>query len=206
MTTVDTPPRTTPNPFYVIQPQWRENYAEYCWFEGAFTPAEVGRIIEQAEDFEPENATVGNYRSVDANIRSSIVRWVHPNADNLWLFERLVSLVGACNQQRYGFDLTGLNEGLQVAEYRPGGFFSWHKDHGPMMHSIRKLSVTVQLSDPADYEGGDMEFFLGPQVEIAPKAIGTAIVFPSYVMHRVTPLTQGKRRSVVGWFSGPPYR
>jgi PKHD-type hydroxylase len=206
MTAVDTPPLTKTNPFYVLQPQWRQNYADYCWFDGVFTRDEVRRIIELADDFPPEEATVGNYRNIDANIRSSVVHWMHPNADTLWLFERLVAIVGACNQQRYGFELTGLNEGLQVAEYGPGGFFSWHKDHGPDMHSIRKLSVTVQLSDPDDYEGGEMEFMASPHAQTAPKGIGTAIVFPSFVMHRVLPITQGKRRSVVGWFSGPPYR
>jgi PKHD-type hydroxylase len=207
MTTVDVPPQVnTPAPFYVLQPQWRQNYADYCWFESAFTPDEVRRIIELSEEFPPEEATVGNYRAIDGKIRSSIVRWVHPNANNLWFFDRLVTLVGTCNQQRYGFELTGLNEGLQVAEYRPGGFFSWHKDHGPDAHSIRKLSVTVQLSDPGDYDGGDMEFLAGPRAEVAPKALGTAIIFPSYVMHRVMSIERGSRRSVVGWFSGPPYR
>jgi PKHD-type hydroxylase len=191
---------------YTLPPPRLPQYADVCWFEEAFSREDVARIREVAELFPPETATVGNAREIDAGIRTSVVRWVSPTTDSVWLFDRLAQLVGGCNQSRYGFDLWGLNEGLQVAEYGPGGFFSWHKDHGRDAHSIRKLSVTIQLSDPGDYEGGDMEFLFGPDVTTAPRGFGTAIVFPSYVMHRVTPVTRGVRRSVVAWVSGPPYR
>jgi len=206
MTVTAAPPQTVLRPVYTIQPQWRANYADFCFFEGAFSQDDVSHILENAQEFPEEEATVGNYRSVDTTIRSSIVRWMHPRESTVWIFDRLVSLVGSCNESRYGFDLTGLSDGLQVAEYRPGGFFSWHKDHGPQKHSVRKLSVTVQLSHPEEYEGGEMEFLANPEVDIAPKTFGTAIVFPSFVMHRVRPVTNGTRRSLVGWFSGPPYR
>ena len=183
-----------------------DQYSDYCWFENVLSPEDVNRVLTHANLIEPESATVGGDRGLDYGIRKSVVRWLRPCEANFWLFRRITDLVWSCNQVRYGFDLRGLNEGLQVAEYAPGAFFSWHKDSGNGVHSIRKLSVTIQLSDPADYEGGDMEFLFGPEITTAPKAIGTAIVFPSYIMHRVTPVTRGHRRSVVAWISGPPYR
>lgn len=183
-----------------------DQYADYCWFEQAFAPDEVRAILELARRFPTQTASVGTERAVQTGIRTSEVRWVPPTQDSAWVFQRLTDLIAPCNEARYGFDLTGMHEGLQVAEYRQGGFFSWHKDHGQGAHSIRKLSVSVLLSDPSEYEGGDMEFLAGPEIVCAPKALGTAIVFPSFVMHRVTPVTSGVRRSVVAWVSGPPYR
>ncbi|MGB0178111.1 MAG: 2OG-Fe(II) oxygenase, partial [Owenweeksia sp.] len=82
----------------------------------------------------------------------------------------------------------------------------WHMDFGAGEISHRKLSMTVQLSDPADYEGGDLEFMINQKVVTAPRTRGTVIVFPSFILHRVTPVTKGVRHSVVGWVSGTPFR
>ncbi|MDB2656544.1 2OG-Fe(II) oxygenase [Crocinitomicaceae bacterium] len=79
-------------------------------------------------------------------------------------------------------------------------------DFGAAEISARKLSVTVQLSDPDEYEGGDLEFMINHKTVKAPRKKGTIVVFPSFIMHRVTPITKGTRQSIVGWVSGPPYR
>jgi PKHD-type hydroxylase len=79
-------------------------------------------------------------------------------------------------------------------------------DFGAGEISHRKLSLTVQLSDPAHYEGGVLQFMLNQKIVDAPKERGTVIVFPSFMMHRVTPVERGVRRSLVGWVSGHPYR
>ena len=184
----------------------RDQYDDFCWFDGFFSREDVARILEMAAQSEPEQAAVRPQHTLDEAVRSSTVRWVHADADNLWLFDRIAGLIKGCNDVRYGFDLWAMTEGLQIADYEVGSFFAWHKDHGNGAHSIRKLSITVQLSDPADYDGGDMEFMAGPEVRVAPKTLGTAIIFPSFVMHRVTAVTRGIRRSLVSWISGPPYR
>jgi PKHD-type hydroxylase len=79
-------------------------------------------------------------------------------------------------------------------------------DFGAGEISHRKLSLTVQLSDPNDYEGGKLQFMIDRHVDDAPAQRGTVIVFPLFVMHRVTPVERGVRRSIVGWVSGLPYR
>lgn len=98
------------------------------------------------------------------------------------------------------------HEELQLAKYSDRGFFDWHLDFGAGEISARKLSMTIQLSDPNDYEGGDLRFMINKEIVNAPKEKGTIIIFPSFIMHRVTPITKGTRQSIVGWVSGPPYR
>ena len=66
--------------------------------------------------------------------------------------------------------------------------------------------MTIQLSDADAYEGGDLQFMINNKIVNAPREKGTIIIFPSFVMHRVTPITKGTRQSIVGWVSGPPYR
>ena len=184
----------------------RDDYDDFCWFDEFLSRDEVARILEVAAAVEPEPAAVGDERAINEAIRASVIRWIYPNADNFALFDRIGGLVKGCNDARYGFDLWAMTEGLQIAEYRLGNFFEWHKDHGKGAQSTRKLSITIQLSDPSEYDGGEMQFMAGPEVRSAPKTLGTAIVFPAFVMHRVTAVTRGVRRSLVSWISGPPYR
>lgn len=66
--------------------------------------------------------------------------------------------------------------------------------------------MTIQLSDTDAYEGGDLQFMINNKIENTPREKGTIIIFPSFIMHRVTPITKGTRHSIVGWVSGPPYR
>jgi PKHD-type hydroxylase len=84
---------------------------------------------------------------------------------------------------------------------------------GEFSGKIRKLSVTINLSDPKDYKGGNLRFDFGPHdqkkrfhtcTEIRPR--GSIIVFPSHVFHQVTPVTKGTRHSLVMWSLGLPFR
>jgi PKHD-type hydroxylase len=91
----------------------------------------------------------------------------------------------------------------QLAEYTQGDEYIWHLDLGSQ-RLRRKLSASVQLSDSTDYDGGDLEFW---NTETAPRTQGTLIVFPSYLLHRVTPVTRGTRLSLVAWAIGEePFR
>ncbi|HWN70077.1 MAG TPA: 2OG-Fe(II) oxygenase [Haliangium sp.] len=184
----------------------RDAYAACCHFDSALSRDEVQRILALTEKLPSEAATLNSDRTLQPERRQSTVRWLHLADQTSWIFERVSELVRGANQARYGFDLRGIYEPLQVTEYVPGAFFDWHEDHGPGTHSLRKLSVAIQLSDPADYDGGELELFYGFEPDRAVRALGTALVFPSYVLHRVSPVTRGVRRSLVGWVSGPPFR
>ena len=83
--------------------------------------------------------------------------------------------------------------------------FTWHIDRN-MGIATRKLSLSLQLSAPEDYEGGDLELWFGGEPVKANRERGMITFFPSYVMHRVTPVTKGVRYSLVCWVSGPPFK
>lgn len=111
------------------------------------------------------------------------------------------------NDHHYSFELTGVLPHDSIAllryEHGQGGHFALHRDLGPAF-STRKLSLSVQLSDPTDYLGGDLIF---PYADAkAPRGIGTLAVFPSYLPHAVSPVTGGCRYALVGWIHGPAFR
>jgi len=100
-------------------------------------------------------------------------------------------------------------EFIQYTEYyaSEGGHYDWHQDIGPGMGSLRKVSITVQLSDTNEYEGGDLEIWQGGQSILqAPRGAGNVVIFPSYMMHRVKRVEKGTRRSFVLWVGGQHYK
>lgn len=121
----------------------------------------------------------------------------------------------------FGFDLDGFksrSDSPCVMRYTPpGDHFAWHIDNGvdAPPYGSRKLSFSIQLSASTSYTGGDLEFALyhpdyGSQTlqaqRQAARVRGTLILFPAFHMHRVTPVTQGRRDALVGWLHGPPFR
>lgn len=129
-----------------------------------------------------------------------------PTQHELWnfLYSKLTDVIYHANKNVYGFDLAGL-DGLQYTVYEEGGdHYNWHTDvffdNSPFQ---RKLSVTLQLTNSNEYQGGDFQFLSSH--EHTPEQFrtkGTAIVFPSFMSHRVTPVTSGTRKSIVAWFEG----
>ena len=98
-------------------------------------------------------------------------------------------------------------EPIQYTEYySSGGHYDWHTDVGSGALSHRKVSITVQLSKPDEYEGGNLELLRGEYNEVAPRGLGTVVIFPSYMLHRVTEITKGTRKSLVLWVGGSHYR
>ena len=152
---------------------------------------------------------------LDDAIRSSGTSWIPPTEESWWIYERLGRIVERANAH-YEFDLTGFVEDLQFTVYdEVGSFYTWHQDGLDGTVAGRKLSIVIQLSDPADYEGGRLEFFdVASDLDDdeydefceASGRQGTAIVFPSFEYHQVQALTAGLRYSLVAWISGPPFR
>jgi PKHD-type hydroxylase len=192
-------------PFTFPLPQ-TPNFTEAVTDPGLL-PHEVSRIDSLWDSDNEERAAVsGGDESYVEDIRKSAVVPLMLAPENRWLFDRISALAFQVNTERYAFDILGIYEPLQLAEYNVGDFFQWHMDYGVGPTSCRKLSVTVQLSDPATYEGGDLQFMVNDNIVNAPRDHGSVTIFPSFVLHRVTPVTKGKRRSIVGWISGIPFR
>ena len=138
--------------------------------------------------------------------RKCLCAWMRPEAANAWIYERIAQAVREANQN-YGFDLLGMMDPLQFTLYdaRTRDEIGWHTDCGEGPNTTRKLSLTVQLSSPDDYEGGDLEFLATPASSFM-RHQGAAILFPALLAHRVTPVTRGRRYSLVAFMNGPPFR
>ena len=131
--------------------------------------------------------------------------------EHAWLFNRIRDCTNAVNADWFRYDLIGF-EGLQFTKYAYGkdarpDFYSSHKDTALLPGgTVRKLSFTIQLSDPETYEGGDVVLY-NSLIDTAnlSRALGSISFFPSYTIHEVTPVTRGVRHSLVGWACGPAF-
>lgn len=201
---IDIPDRPDPTKGGGSWPLMLDHVENWAWRQGLFTPEELDTIIAIGNSTELQKAATHGEQS-DKN-RNSFVTFLFPNELTNWIFLRLAGAISEMNDQFFRFDLTGMEQGLQFTRYTaPGEHYDWHVDRG-FMTATRKLSVSVQLSDPTDYKGGDFEMLFGRKAEKVRKERGMATFFPSYTLHRVRPITFGTRYSLVAWVSGPPFK
>jgi PKHD-type hydroxylase len=174
----------------------------------ALTPDQCDALLALVQAHQMKDA--GLVRGATAHqIRRAEIAWLDDIPQASWVMERMMSLTARANRETFGFDLTDFGESPQVARYgaEREGHFDWHSDIGAGTWAAkRKLTIVVQLSDPADYTGGTLELRPDSNVAEAPRTRGTAIVFPSFVLHRVTPVTTGTRWSLTLWSHGPAFR
>ena len=192
----------------------------YVWLERAFSPAECDRIIAQGESRGLSPAHVseaavlptagGSQTSAEASrprrrttARDADLVFLDIEPETHWIYERLGQVVDGANKRFWQFDLDSC-EMAQFTRYGVGQFHAWHMDLGVVGDERRrKLSLTVQLSDPDSYAGGDLEF-MGPDKAVAAsRQRGAVALFPTYMFHRVTPIERGVRYSLACWAFGP---
>ncbi len=166
------------------------------------SPAECARVIALSKTYPGEPARVegGDHAT---SYRDTTVHFIPHNPDTNWLYHKLMMAAVEANDQCWNFDITGFFQDLQLLSYKADTqqHYTWHMDMGPGADSGRKISITTQLSGPDDYAGGDLELNTGRLLS-APKEAGAIVLFPSFVLHRVTPVTQGHRWAIVGWVQG----
>lgn len=192
---------------HVLTP-YADNIQPWVWWENAFTEQELNWLQQQAINAENRAQVGGNAQGDDlARIRRSKVSWINKSSDNAWVFEKLAHVASALNAQFYRFDLTGFGEPLQLTNYDQSehGMYGWHQDYNTGGIS-RKFSMVLQLSDPSQYDGGNLQIKTGGDIQNVRKQRGLIAAFPSYVLHQVTPVTQGSRQSLVAWVSGPAFK
>jgi|TARA_R110000824_G_scaffold267011_2_gene456003 PKHD-type hydroxylase len=178
---------------------------QFAWWEGAFTEKELDWLQGKAKEATQE-ALVGD-GLVNPEIRRSETSWLSNDKDSRWVFEKLSHVVSSLNAEYFGFNLLGFGEKLQLTNYHENkqGMYGWHQDFGGAGPS-RKLSVAVQLSDPSEYEGGNLEILTSRKPETMGRQRGLITVFPAWTLHQVTPVVKGTRQSLVTWVSGEPFR
>lgn len=191
---------------YVMTP-YAEHIEPWVWWEGAFTEQELDWLQEQAVNANNRAQVGGNPQGDDlAKIRRSKVSWINNSSDTQWIFKKLANVAAALNSQFYRFDLTGFGESIQLTNYDQSeqGMYGWHQDYNASIS--RKLSLVLQLTDPAQYEGGNLQIMTSSNPQTVRKQRGLVVAFPSYVLHQVTPVTKGNRQSLVAWISGPAFK
>lgn len=156
------------------------------------------------------------YTTSDVERRISKINFINPNEENLWIFEKINSSIELINENFFNYDLNGYSA-IQYSEYHSsvGGKYDYHMDMilGPQFNEIqtRKLSITMILNEPnKDFEGGEFVINYSSEQECENESVplkrGQIIAFPSYMLHKVKPVTSGIRKSLVIWVLGPKFK
>lgn len=186
----------------------------WCYKHEVFNSEELKNIIQYCETLQKSNARIGKAEkaALDVSVRRSEVSWVNYNEESRWFFDRLLVEIGALNKRFYNYDLWGTDV-IQFASYdsKIQGKYDFHMDvtlgsrRDEQSHA-RKLSATLLLND--SFTGGNFEFNIERETTSVPAELnaGSLIIFPSYLLHRVTTVTSGCRKSLVAWILGPAFR
>ena len=145
----------------------------------------------------------------DRTIRSGQVQWIMANEVDPGIYSHLFTLAFVANKERHwNFDIEGMAHALQATRYsgESSEHYDWHMDWGGGRLGFRKISAVAHLSDEESFVGGSLQLTNGSYPVEAYQAPGTVTVFPSFIMHRVTPVTTGCRLAVVAWVLGPSFR
>jgi PKHD-type hydroxylase len=156
-----------------------------------------------------QNAMIGQGDGInDPSIRKTEIRWLTPNVTPSELAKYFEQVIMQANAQYWKFNITGM-EAFQYSVYNAsvGGHYNWHTDMTVLEDGdIRKLSMSLLLNDPSEYEGGNLLLNVEGNIMVAREKVGQAIFFPSWMPHCVTPVTKGVRRSLVSWVTGPEFK
>jgi PKHD-type hydroxylase len=174
----------------------------YAFWNNAFSKEECQTIINIAKN---KGFIRGTTKS-KSDVRDSKISWLYPVDGMDWVFRRVTDITLSLNEKFFQFNLFGLNEGFQFTNYEtPSGKYGKHVDRGINM-PVRKLSISIQLTNPKEYEGGELYLYDDDKGTIMDKSQGTLIIFPSYVLHEVMPVTKGERNSLVTWITGEQFK
>ena len=194
---------------------WLEQSINNGWAhaDNVFSNDEIDQIIKIGLDPTTATPDIGKIGSdgmgegaLNNDTRVSELSWIRADIkSNRWIFQRLTDVVSELNKRFFQFDLD-LIQNLQFTTYPVDGFYKKHIDMGYEAERMRKLSFTIQLTDSADYDCGDVKIYYGEEGYSISKQKGTITAFPSYALHEVEPITRGVRYALVGWVCGPKFK
>ena len=192
---------------HITEPKWKSWIIQTT--TPLFTPAQCNEIIASGRAQKPRTAQIGMGKpggGTDTKKRVTTISWI-PFKEMGHMYTDLNNFIQKANENHFGFGDIRITENAQFTEYHEGGFYDWHLDcdvHMQHEPPVRKISMTLLLNDPSEFEGGDLEL-MGPG-KYAPLKQGHAICFASFLNHRVNPVKRGMRQSLVVWFGGKPFR
>ena len=186
------------------EPEIKEDSLMDCLsHDSIFTPEECAKIIadNSPDKWEEAGMWKDGEKCVDHDFRRTHNVFIEKTEETIWIFDKMLALCMSANQFKWQFEIDFF-EAIQLAKYDEGMHYDWHHDLGGGNAGNRKLSVSVQLSAPDSYEGGDLVLEMGENHFTAPRELGSVTVFPSFLKHKVEPVTKGTRYSLVVWCSG----
>ena len=167
---------------------------------------------QQCDEFIRLGQSERNFKHAMDKVRKSNVSWI-PFDKGKDIYKDIEDFMKETNMNFFGFDDMKVTEPGQYTEYSKGDYYNWHMDTLIQMIDkplVRKISMTLLLSDPEDFEGGYLQVFGGDMSETEKTKIrikrGYAVFFASFLLHRVTPIIKGNRKSLVMWFGGTPLK
>ena len=212
----------------------------YYYFKSALTPRMCDEIIRYGKEHDTQMAITGGSddeanKKADGTLKKSVIKNIQKKRksdivwmNDRWIYKEIHPYIHEANEKAgWNFEWD-FSESCQFTKYGVGQYYGWHTDSWTKVYNkkddpntygkIRKLSVTISLNDPDEYDGGNLEFDFRNDIdfdrnrkhkakactEIRPR--GSIIVFPSFVWHRVAPVTRGTRYSLVIWNLGKPFK
>jgi len=191
----------------IFEPKWKSWVIETT--TPLLTPEQCRMVIDCGRRQSPEKAQVGLNApgsGVDTEKRVTTISWI-PFDELPQLYQTLDTFIQKANLNHFGFDDIRITEPAQFTEYPEGGFYDWHMDTDVIgLHEppVRKISMTLLLNHPSEFEGGDLEILSPGKFKKLEQ--GKAICFASFLNHRVNTVKRGVRQSLVVWFGGKPFK
>jgi len=182
-------------------------YKELC-----FTPEQCNKIVDEFRTkLYPVKATVGDggkEGTYNPDIRTVDTYEIAYSDTTRWIFEKIATAVGNANAEYYRYDLYGITHGLQLLHYKSSelAHYDWHIDCGDGTSAHRKISVSVPLTPRDQYKGGELIINNNGTELTAIDEQGSISMFPSFQLHKVTPVTEGERWAIVIWINGPRFK
>jgi PKHD-type hydroxylase len=184
---------------------------KFTYWDNFLTDAQLDKILNEFDQNTPDQGLIG-YRSdisYNHNVRSNKVCWLDRNINTEDIWQTLHSAITEVNEKYFCYDLRGCFELAQLGVYSSDtrDHYTWHVDSAPSGKYVRKLSMSILLNKPYEFEGGELQIkIVSDQPIILEQKRGRAWFFPSNTLHRVTPIISGIRKSLVLWIAGPPFR
>lgn len=183
------------------------------YWENFLTDDDITNLLAQPEWDSPSDGTIvtkDHTTKVDPSVRITDLGWLYPKPEIFDVWVKIVNVVAEINRQFYQFDLTGIYEPMQLGTYtaEKESHYKWHTDTGLNDAGVpRKLSLALCLTDTSEFEGGELQIqnAIGEEETLELKK-GRVWFFPSFVVHRVKPVTKGVRKSAVLWVGGPAFK
>jgi PKHD-type hydroxylase len=195
---------------FSIEPKKKFETTSVAYWENFLTEEDINKILNLPEWNNLKEGQIGNER-VNTSIRDSKINWLSLNQDTLEIYQKISNTISFVNSRFFNFDLSGLYEQIQLGLYdsKDKGHYDWHVDCGyeDYTNVPRKLSMALLLNSTEDFEGGEFQVKVDSDVsKNLELKKGRAWFFPSWVLHRVAPVTKGVRKSLVVWAGGPSFK